>query len=61
LEDLIEKLPLPRSLKELGVEESAVERLASDTMRLAGRSLESNPIRPSVSDLEDLFRRAYFP
>jgi len=61
LEDMVEKLRLPLSLKELGVEESLLGRLAEDACRLSGRSVEVNPVKPSPEDIEKLYRKAYFP
>ncbi len=60
LEDLIERLGLPTSLKELGVEERSVERLAEDTLRLSRGSLEANPVTPTPEELVALYRKAYF-
>ena len=61
IEDLLDRLQLPRSIAELGIPKQEFERAMPDLTRLAFEdpSWRSNPRMPLISELADLFWKAY--
>jgi acetaldehyde dehydrogenase/alcohol dehydrogenase len=61
IEDLLDRLQLPRSIAELGIPKQEFERAIPDLTRLAFEdpSWRSNPRMPLISELADLFWKAY--
>jgi alcohol dehydrogenase/1,3-propanediol dehydrogenase len=57
--NLLEKLGLPTTLKELGVEEDKLDRLAEDVYLLSRHSFSVNPVEPTPRDVRDLYGKAY--
>jgi acetaldehyde dehydrogenase/alcohol dehydrogenase len=60
-EELLDRLEIPRSIAELGISEEEFERSMPDLAKIAfdDPSWRSNPRMPLVSELIDLFWRAY--
>jgi len=61
VEHLLDRLNMPRSIAELGISEEDFERALPDLAKIAfdDPSWRSNPRMPLVSELVDLFRKAY--
>ncbi len=57
--DLTERLRLPRTLKEIGVEEEKIERLTEDVYMLSRHSFAVNPVEPDLEDVRRLYEDAY--
>ncbi len=57
--DLLEKVGLHISLKDLGVEKEKLERLAEDTYMLSRGLFPINPVEPSMEDILRLYEKAY--
>jgi acetaldehyde dehydrogenase / alcohol dehydrogenase len=60
-EQLLDRLQLPRSIADLGISKPEFERAMPDLTRLAFEdpSWRSNPRMPLISELEELFWKAY--
>jgi acetaldehyde dehydrogenase/alcohol dehydrogenase len=60
-EQLLDRLQLPRSIADLGISKPEFERAMPDLIRLAFEdpSWRSNPRMPLISELEELFWKAY--
>jgi acetaldehyde dehydrogenase / alcohol dehydrogenase len=60
-EKLLDRLQLPRSIADLGISKQEFERAMPDLTRLAFEdpSWRSNPRMPLISELEELFWKAY--
>lgn len=61
IEQLLDRLRLPRSIADLGIPKPEFERAMPDLTRLAFEdpSWRSNPRMPLISELEELFWKAY--
>ncbi len=61
IEELLDRLGLPRSIAELGISEEEFERALPELTRIAFEdpSWRSNPRMPLMSELVELFRTAY--
>jgi acetaldehyde dehydrogenase/alcohol dehydrogenase len=61
VEQLLEELDVPRSIAALGISKEEFERAVPDLAKAAfdDPSWLSNPRMPLISELEDLFRKAY--
>jgi Alcohol dehydrogenase, class IV len=57
--ELLEKVGLRVSLKELGVEKEKLERLTEDTYMLSRGLFPINPVEPTVEDIYELYVKAY--
>jgi alcohol dehydrogenase len=57
--ELLEKVGLRVSLKELGVEREKLERLTEDTYMLSRGLFPINPVEPSMEDIHELYVKAY--
>jgi alcohol dehydrogenase class IV len=55
IKDLLEQIQLPTTLRELGVHETDIPRIVSDTK---GSSLDNNPRQASPEDLTQILRKA---
>ena len=60
-EELLDRLEFPRSIAELGITEEQFEQALPELTRIAFEdpSWRSNPRMPLMSELVELFRRAY--
>ena len=59
LVDLLERIGLFKTLKDVGVEESMLDRLTEDVYMLSRHSFLINPVEPTLDDVRDLYQRAY--
>ena len=61
IEQLLDRLEFPRSIADLGISQDEFERALPDLTKLAfdDPSWRSNPRMPLISELENLFRKAY--
>jgi acetaldehyde dehydrogenase/alcohol dehydrogenase len=61
IEQLLDRLDFPRSIADLGISPDEFERALPDLTRLAfdDPSWRSNPRMPLISELDDLFWKAY--
>jgi len=61
IEELLDQLAIPRSIADLGITNEEFERAMPDLVKIAfdDPSWLTNPRMPLVSELTDLFRRAY--
>lgn len=57
--DLLERIKLLKTLKDVGVEENMLERLTEDVYMLSRHSFLINPVEPSLDDVRELYRQAY--
>ncbi|WP_448587953.1 iron-containing alcohol dehydrogenase [Thermocrinis sp.] len=57
--DLLQRVGLYITLKDLGVEENMLERLAEDTYMLSRGLFPINPVEPTFEDILRLFQKAY--
>ncbi|MDQ7082817.1 MAG: iron-containing alcohol dehydrogenase [Aquificota bacterium] len=57
--DLTDRLGLPNTLKDLGVEEEKIERLTEDVYMLSRHSFSVNPVEPTLEDVRKLYEDAY--
>ncbi len=57
--NLLERINLLKTLKDVGVEEEKIERLTEDVYMLARHSFLVNPKEPTLEDVEKLYRQAY--
>jgi alcohol dehydrogenase len=57
--ELLEKVGLRVSLKELGVEREKLEKLTEDTYMLSRGLFPINPVEPTVEDIYELYVKAY--
>jgi acetaldehyde dehydrogenase/alcohol dehydrogenase len=61
VEQLLDELGFPRSIADLGIGKDEFERAIPDLIKLAfdDPSWRSNPRMPLITELADLFRKAY--
>ena len=61
IEQLLDRLQVPRSIADLGISREEFERALPDLIRIAfdDPSWQSNPRMPLIAELEELFRSAY--
>ncbi len=59
LVDLLERIGLLKTLRDVGVEEEKLERLTEDVYMLSRHSFLINPVEPTLDDVLNLYRRAY--
>jgi len=57
--DLLERIKLLKTLRDIGVEEDMLDRLTEDVYMLARHSFLINPVEPSLEDVRELYQRAY--
>ncbi len=57
--DLLERIKLLKTLKDVGVEENMLERLTEDVYMLSRHSFLINPVEPTLDDVMKLYRQAY--
>jgi alcohol dehydrogenase len=57
--ELLEKVGLRVSFKELGVEREKLERLTEDTYMLSRGLFPINPVEPTMEDIHELYVKAY--
>ena len=55
----IERIDLPLTLKDIGVEEGILDRLTEDVYMLARHSFMINPVEPTLDDVRELYQKAY--
>jgi alcohol dehydrogenase/1,3-propanediol dehydrogenase len=59
LVDLLERIGLLKTLKDVGVEESMLDRLTEDVYMLSRHSFMINPVEPTLEDVRRLYQKAY--
>ncbi len=57
--DFLERIGLLKTLRDVGVEESMLDRLTEDVYMLSRHSFLINPVEPTLDDVRDLYQRAY--
>ncbi len=57
--DMLEKIGLLKTLKDVGVEEDKIDRLTEDVYMLSRHSFTVNPVEPTLDDVRDLYQKAY--
>ncbi len=57
--DFLNKIGLLKTLRDVGVEESMLDRLTEDVYMLSRHSFLINPVEPTLDDVRDLYQRAY--
>lgn len=59
LVNLLERIGLLKTLKDIGVEEYMLDRLTEDVYMLSRHSFLINPVEPSLDDVRRLYQEAY--
>ena len=59
LMDLLERIRLLKTLKDVGVEEEKLDRLTEDVYMLSRHTFAVNPVEPTFEDVRELYQRAY--